>query len=87
MAWLSFCANIVDAELLYSMNLALDHLRAFSVLSESRRSRACFLSVICCRRSGEGDWLYRLYSLSSVFVREQSSIILALLILEAMLIR
>ena len=87
MDWFNFLANIVDEELLYNRNLALDHLRAFSVSEVSNVSRAKRFSWICFNMSPEGDWLCLWYSLSRSLVRVFMSVSFILFLVAAILIR
>lgn len=50
--WFSFFANIVEAELLNSRIFALDQHKAFSVSSESNRSKALFFGINLLKKFG-----------------------------------
>lgn len=57
--WLSFLANIEDAELLYRRKHALDQHKDFSVCSDSKVSSATLLQLIFCNKFEEWVWVWR----------------------------
>lgn len=78
---------MVEYELLLSKNLALDHLRAFSVSDANNVSKVVRFSWICFKRSLDGFWLFLWYKWSRSFVRDLISASLDLFLIEAIFIR